>query len=163
MADFVEKRRLIQERLACTRRDFFSLLSTIKEEDWHKPCGQLNWSVGVQFGHIIESFHPFMRMAVKCARGQRQLLQTPEYLGHPQNHQELERRVAAGEETKLTVAGSFDLAYLEVCKLLGEIRDDEWHLTSYNSNGTWSIEEFFLSLSNHFVMHASAIHEVTAF
>ena len=147
-------------RLEDTRRRFYELAESLRDEDWHRPTSNPKWDVGTTMFHITMALR-FLGEDIFIIRHMPWLPRPPAALFHRFNEWYTSRM--AKKYTRHTITRAYDEAHERALRVLDTIQPHEWEKgADYPGwdpalKGFVSIADLFQYPVHHFNDHAEEI------
>jgi deazaflavin-dependent oxidoreductase (nitroreductase family) len=162
----VSPRVSIHQELEATRQAFHALISSLQSSDWDLPAATPGWTIGDSLYHLVLGLRVMAWEALFIRLG----------LWYPRPSPQLFNRLnpyfthwLARRQNFETIGAQYEHAFAAVVNALESIRDDQWDqgiiYPGYAPaifEGFVSLEDLFLSASQHFETHQEDIRQALA-
>ncbi len=147
----LSRHELFRSHLSDVRHDFQTLLATITDENWRKPCKGTGWTVGETLVHV------YLRLAsipaaINGIRMGTGYFTMPFFMRDYIQYWHI--KTNAGKWSARNLGSAYDEAYWRAIEVLAEVGEEEWWASAevWGEGGT-TIAALFESYPDHFASH----------
>jgi surface antigen len=153
-------RTALRADLDAARSLFLDTLALVGDDHWRDRSVGSRWRLGEVLAHMASYLDAVIPMALANARKGKNMPSMPAFLMNQMNYL-LGKQAARGQNCR-SLAARYEAAHARALALLGEIRNDEWHLETGLPIGRVIVEQIFRHHHAHCRLHGDEIRRTLA-